>query len=315
VKIAVLQGKSENNVLTGFSESLSSSFDGLGYQTTLVDLRTEPKTGADAILRGSYDVTVSFNAMLSGYQVTQDSKPVPLSKAFGGVFVSWFVDDTLYHANRILALQHNSVILTPSSSHELFIRKLGCKSPVHQLLAGTTVTSDAEVLAFREREFDVIIAGSWMGDPEPFWENIEDPILARIFEGLAQTLRIKSAPRIFESVLRELGNNGISEIDLNEMYPYLLQLHLFTRKASRLEIVERISRFGKLRIAVVGNGWESSLRAHANIVDLPPTRYIDLKRLYRKARFVVCPNTENGACERVFDALEVGSIPDRKSVV
>lgn len=309
MKVAVLQGLSENSVLTGFSEQLALAFADLGHSTVKYDLRNEVKESAREILQSSYDLIISFNAMLSGFQVDNNAEPTSLAKAVGSSFLAWFVDDTLYHANRILALPQEATILTPSKSHELFVRKLGNRSPIHQLLAGTTINHDDYKSSFEERDFDVLVAGSWMGAPEPFWEEIKDPSLSSLFEELARSLESSAIPNVFESVLRELGNNGIKDVDLVELYPHLIELHLYVRRWNRLSTVKKITKYTSLKIAVVGTGWETSLRGYDNVIHLDPVCHENIKKLYRTSRFIICPNTENGACERIFDALEVGAIP------
>ena len=309
MRIAVLQGHSENNVLTGFSEKLNLAFLELGCCSVMYDLRSEIKENARHIVRGSYDLVVSFNAMLSEFPVGQAAEAKSLAKAVGRSFLAWFVDDTLYHANRILALPNEGQILTPSRGHELFVRKLGNLSSVQQLLAGTTIREFDPYIPFEDREFDILIAGSWMGNPEPFWEQIKDPNLASLFRDLANSLETTAIPNVFERVLRELGNVGIEEVNLNELYPHFIGLHLFIRKWNRLRTVKKVAEQDNLKIAVIGKGWDASLLKYANVIHFDSVSHGDIKRLYRKSRFVICPNTENGACERVFDALEVGAIP------
>jgi hypothetical protein len=148
-----------------------------------------------------------------------------------------------------------------------------------------------------------------MGNPEPFWEQIKDPNLASLFRDLANSLETTAIQNVFERVLRELGNNGIEEVNLNELYPHLIGLHLFIRKWNRLHTVKKVAEQKNLKIAVVGKGWDAPLLRYSNIIYFDSVTHEDIKKLYRKSRFVICPNTENGACERVFDALEVGAIP------
>gem|GEM_PF-6444940 len=309
MKLAVIKGQSTNNVLSRFSDNLSLALNNLNIDCSLVDFTSDSQLALRSLLDQSFDYVISFNGMLSEAKVNIAGADKSLLEFVSGRFVAWFVDDTIYHLHRLTVMPKGTMIITPSEHHANICKSIGKRFVYSQLLAATEKITDRYRVPELVREFDVVFAGSWMGLPGKLGERISDPKQRKFIRELYTLLTRQDFPKLFDTYTRQLERLRSPKLELAEIYPHLVDLHYHVRKVRRIQSLESLARYPELRLAVIGEGWRDHLSGYKNVSFMEDVSHEQIKSHYSRGRYVLCPNTENGACERIFDSLGVGSVP------
>jgi hypothetical protein len=163
-----------------------------------------------------------------------------------------------------------------------------------------------EAMPFEDRPYSVLFAGSWMGKPDPFWENIGDSFTRDIISESIERLESDPSAAVYKAVADSIQAKGITFNTDRNIAKVLLNTLSYVRKLDRIRLFEALAR-SDLPLNVVGDGWESLGKHRAGLKYLPPRGMNSIVDLYARSRFVINVNAGNGASERSFNAAAYGA--------
>ena len=305
MKILALKGSSENNVLRVFVDELSSALCSLGVAVDVLDF--EEHSDLSYFLKilndKSYDGIFSFNALLGDLIITPSnfSFLAELKKPY----IAWMVDNPIYHHARLKNEIPKRHVICPSRHHLQFLRQAKIIGQSSILLAGAS-NFNQQPIAFSNRNIQVLLLATWMGEPVKFWLEIEDELVKELAPMAIELLIRDSSCNSVQALqisARSLGVNfEFSEAWIN----FCVHLQSYIRCLDRIEIVRCIANSG-IPITLVGNGWESNLKNTGNINFCPNIDASDAWKMYDDSKVVINLNSSNGACERLFNAIGRGA--------
>jgi hypothetical protein len=303
-KIAILKGTSNHDVLRIFADQLADGFRAIGREVEVFDLNIgEVLSDIFIHLRsGRFSAAISFNGLLG--DLVDDQQRSLLNK-LDIPFVSWLVDHPAYHFPR----------MQPSYAHRWTV----CAHPDHQAFLDAAQIGGQKLLAlsaasgqsvasmpFEDRPYSVLFAGSWMGHPEPFWENIGDQFTRDIVSKTIERLESDPSAAVYKAISDSIQAKGITFNTDYNIAKVLFNTLTYIRRLDRIRLFEALAG-SDLPVTVVGDGWESLGKHRAGLKYLPARGMNSLVDLYAQTRFVVSINAGNGASERSFNAAAYGA--------
>ena len=246
-----------------------------------------------------YDVThiFGFNGI---------SLDLTLNKAHEDIqHFGWLVDYPVHHVNRLNSPIHNKVIFSANPQHAYYISSMTSSAYAGALSLGATCPETEIRFPIYQRPFDVVFIGSWMGEPEPLWEKSTDAAVKRIAgEALAHLLEDDSAD-VFLVLKKKFHQYGISiERNSQLMNTLIWYLDMYMRKYLRLKMMRSIVQSG-LKTLVVGSGWSDHFHGD-QLYFHDPVNNEFINEIYKNCKIAICLNSNNGGCERAFQALASG---------
>jgi hypothetical protein len=303
-KIAILKGTSNNDVLRIFADQLADGFRAIGREVEVFDLNIgEVLSDIFIHLRsGRFSAAISFNGLLA--DLVDDQQQSLLNK-LDIPFVSWLVDHPAYHFPRMQPSYAQRWTVCAHPDHQAFLDAAQIGGQKVLALSAAPVQS-VEAMPFEDRPYSVLFAGSWMGKPDPFWENIGDSFTRDIISESIERLESDPSAAVYKAVADSIQAKGITFNTDRNIAKVLLNTLSYVRKLDRIRLFEALAR-SDLPLNVVGDGWESLGKHRAGLKYLPPRGMNSIVDLYARSRFVINVNAGNGASERSFNAAAYGA--------
>lgn len=304
MKIAILKGSSTNNVLDTFSHQLARGVDGIGHESAVLDVARDDVL-ADLIntLRDhSFDAVVSFNGIL-GDVVGPDQRN--LMEHAGIPFIAWLVDHPAHHYHRLAAPNEFRWTLCTSKDHVAFLDAAGV-SGLWQHLHAAADPWETTPKASNERRMPVLLAATWMREPEKFWEHIQSDTTRAIIENVIERVMDDGSVSVTTAFGDVLASKGLPfQVDAS-VARVLVAILMYVRRHDRLNLVHCLARSG-LPVTLYGKGWKENLAGHGRLSFVDDVPSAELSRRYGDARIVLNINAANGASERAFAAMQAGA--------
>jgi spore maturation protein CgeB len=304
MKITILKGASSNNVLRRFADDLETAFQNKDISTRMVDLTNEDET--ELISNNKYlddaNALITFNCLL-GDQKNKTTGEL-LLKNLKIPFIGWLVDDPIYHLNRLRPYIPQRFTLCPSEHHLKFLETEKIHSKNKILLSGTS--SKETIYSFKERNIDILIIASFMGDGRSlflkFKDSYYDLLIKKTLEHISQDKYLRVADAL-KTQSRRLGyeinfNNSI-DLEIASL------LHSYQRIIDRNNIIKTICA-SPYKVTLIGEGWENFLEPCPNVIFLDSMATENADSYIQRSKVVLSINSSNGACERVFNAMSYG---------
>jgi hypothetical protein len=253
-----------------------------------------------------FDLVICFNGI--GVELI-DSAGNYILNDIKATKVLWFVDDPAYYYERLVIPLHNKIILYPNSKHSSYIELINPLALHKPLLCGHP-KYPANSTRAEDRETSIIVALSWHGMPQPFWESASNGNTRNVIEHTVEHLKNESelfVYDIFEYYFKKISGVSIAELSVNQtISSAICSITDYFRKLDRIKLVQSLG-VSKLPITLVGNNWESICRDMPNIKIIPEVNYKDLQPFYASSKIVINTNAANGGCERAFSAIASGA--------
>jgi len=217
-------------------------------------------------------------------------------------FLTWLADHPAHFYQRFQC-GNRAFVISANPAHAHFLNDFSDSIYLLDSIAGVSRGFDSGDV---DPRFDYVAACSWMEEPTPFWEKIEEDILVRIAkEGIEQVIGddfadpYQTFKGLFERYDIDWSSNGLALAGLSR------EADLFVRRYSRVKIISEIIASGRT-LLLVGSGWSERLGAHSNVTYLDNHEFLQLRDIYKLGKYVVNMNAPSGASERVSLAAEVG---------
>jgi len=296
IRIVVLKGQSKNNVLRVFADQIVEGLRRINKETTLIDL-TDPislKEFAELVQAGAVDGVLSFNAMMG--DLFPENLKIP--------FVGWMVDSPHYHLTRLRHVGGRRHYIFPADHHVDFLIQGQISAGSSVLLAGAKEARDNSK-EFSERKIKVLMAASWMGEPQKFWLQFPQ---GHPYQKLVRTaIEILDEDQVVDtlSAFNKSARLLNLEFSIDNTFAAVASMtQSFIRQVDRIKFVKTLAGSG-IPFTVVGDGWGSHIKVGTNVNYLNSIDSSKISQLYADAKVVVNINASNGACERLFDAMSV----------
>jgi hypothetical protein len=303
-KIAILKGTSNHDVLRIFADQLADGFRAIGREVEVFDLNIgEVLSDIFIHLRsGRFSAAISFNGLLG--DLVDDQQRSLLNK-LDIPFVSWLVDHPAYHFPRMQPSYAHRWTVCAHPDHLDFMQAAAIGGQKYLALSAAPVLS-AEPMPYEHRPHTALFAGSWMGQPEPFWKNISDPFARKVVTETIERLKDDPSAAVYRSVCNVIQGKGMTFHTDRSIAQVLLNILTYVRKMDRIRLFEALAR-SELPVTVVGDGWQQLGKKRTGLQYLPGRGMNALIELYAQSRFVVSVNAGNGANERSFNAAACGA--------
>lgn len=302
----IIKPESTNDVLGSFAANLHNSFLNNGVESIIIDgtksIELNHLIYITNLNKNKKCVIVSFNGALGDIYIGANN--INFLSSLNCLNIAWMVDDVVYHYNRLKNSSNNKIIICTSKNHWNSLDSMG-SSAVNLLgLAGTSSNS-INLKPFKERDFDIIIPASWMGEPLNFWEKIDDTTTKKIVLDCIEILKLSNDLNYFSAFNSACINNNINPTFDSSFFNAISLIQNYIRSYERKKIIFDFI-FSNKKIGLIGSGWNKLFCSYKNIVFLNDVKHSDIKNHYSNSKFVLNFNSENGSCERLFDALSVG---------
>ena len=301
----VSPSSSAYDVLTDFSKQLFEAVHRTNQHayhyvaSDDLDLKQLVKEVTELIDRFEITHILSFNAVCFNLFNQYSSRGVKL--------IGWLVDHPTYHFKRLNQELDVASIYSSNSNHAGYVEEL---TPCHYAgsirLGVHTAIHSSQEQSLKQREFDVVFVGGWMGEPAKFWQDIQNPILKKIAESTLEELLFQDQADAYTVLKEQFLNN---ELAISENRPLInaliMQLNDFQRKCTRIKMMSAVVQSG-LKTLVVGNGW-SDYFAGSHLYFHEPVPNESMGRIYENCKIAIGLNSNNGGCERALQAMATGS--------
>jgi len=303
MKLLVLKGLSQNGVLSVMAERLAEAFAHLGVETQVLPVShaTMVQDTVTALGGGGFDTVLSF-AGFGGDIAT--SQGLSLYDAANARFIAWVVDHPAFHLDRYLGPVARRYVVSATPSHFDFLGAAGTRAAKVGLLSGAADLSSA-AKPFAQRAHPLLLAASWLGAPQRWWEDDPGSPVAAI--GAAVISRLMDDPgadlfAAWRGAMAELGYELPMDQNISRV---LAELMLYARRLDRIRLVEALTARG-LPVALCGDGW-NEVEAVRDMKRLESRNVTALEHLYGDCRVVLNLNAGNGASERAMAAFSAGA--------
>jgi hypothetical protein len=306
MRIFVTKGASSYDVLTRFSDYAAAGFEELGHEVEIFDGRNasgNPLTFSR--IKDEFDLVLSFNAMGADFHVTTNGETRYSFDAIELPFVSWMVDHPCYHYPTLTPPISRRLTLCANAEHADFVAQTGIAGEQQTLLAAAM----GEVIApipYHARQYEAVLAATWMGEPKPFWESQCSPevvaLLERALDLLIQDYKVSPWQALNTACTEKSANVTSGE----NYYGILAEMLYFVRRYDRIRLVRELAESG-LPVTVIGSGWENYIGPTGNLRFMPDQSTDAMLQIYRDSKVVFNLNAANGASERAFTGMLSGA--------
>jgi len=310
MNIAIIKGESSYGTLRCLADEICREALILGHSTMVCDFLGKSDYQSDQIahslIHGNFDLIITFNGMLSEVALKSGENVLDAS---GAVVIVFMVDDPTYHYPRLIVPIKKRIFLCPNSSHLKYLDSIKVPNRKSLMLCGAEKHGDT-IVDFKSREKRAVVAMSWMGYPQPFWDKIDDSYLNQLIGDTVSTLLKQDEPRpfeVFERCCQHLAEIKNFELIPDEYISFILaNIVTYVRQYNRIQLISKIKK-SDIPLTLVGHGWDLVCQGANNIRLLPELSCSNLKNVYRESRVVINVNASNGGCERAFMAAINGA--------
>jgi len=262
----------------------------LAVEDTLTDLNK-------LIRRLNITHVIGFNAVYLNL--------IPLIENQDLQYFGWLVDYPVYHISRLDSGYPSRNIFTSNPNHSHFIDVMTQSTYAGSMQLG--VDSVAQGLSFpmHLRPFDVVFTGSWMDLPDKPWEKSSDQRVKKLTQQALDILLSDDSADAFLVLDKKFKHYGI---DLNQntnlMNTLVRFLDMYMRKYLRLKMMRSIVQSG-LKTLIVGSGWSDHFSGDHLYFHDPVDNHL-IGEIYKNCKIAICLNSNNGGCERAYQAIASG---------
>lgn len=318
VKLVLLRGQSQYEVLPYFLSDIAAAFTRRGWVVEEID--TAALAGEAFLVRVAEarpDLVFSFNI---GAEVI-DAHGRAIAERTGAPHIVQIVDHPLQDFERLNAMARSVGLLLVDPSHVRALKTFYAAdrfaylgfSPHGGMGPVAPVLGDAASFT-ASRDIPVFFAGTYYRPGRRPWEDgATPPILQQFFrDALQRALAVEwvAAEDVFDKVLAEAG------LDLNDRSEDTLSLrrlsgfvHQEVRLERRLRFFQAAARVG-LPLTVVGAHYEADQALYPNMTVLGPKPVAEVLGLMARARLVAntSANFGLGSHERPLTAMRAGAV-------
>ena len=304
MNLTIIKGESSNNVLRRFADDLQTAFQIKGISSKMIDLSNEME--AELITNDKYldsaDALLTFNCLLG--DAKNNFTGESLLRNLQIPYIGWLVDDPIYHLKRLRPHISQRFTLCPSEHHLKFLELEKIHSKNKILLSGTT--NNKTVHDFKERKIDILIIASFMGDGKSLFLKFKDSYYDLLIKKTLDHISKDKYLRIADALKIQSKRLGY-QIDLNNPIDLEIAslLHLYQRIIDRNNIIKTICS-SSFKVTLIGDGWGNVIAPLTNVDFLNSMDTINTDLYIQKSKVVLSINSNNGACERVFNAMSYG---------
>jgi len=196
--------------------------------------------------------------------------------------------------------------LTSNPNHAHFINEMTSSQYAGALTLGAPSYSiSEETQDLNNRNFDVVFVGSWMGVPEKFWLEINDPQIQKITKETLDLINADDYADPYLVLKNAFTKDGLDISKNRDLINTLLwHINTFNRKYSRLKMMNAVARSG-LKALIVGEGWSDHFALPHLYFHEPVLNHL-IGKIYEQSKIVICLNSNNGGGERALQALSSG---------
>jgi len=304
MKILIFKGESSYDALRNMADRLASAFNSFVEAEVIDILQETTESLIKRLLRLDYNAIVSFNAVLThGLTLPDANAKTPLLSMLPVPHVCWMMDDPIYHYDRLKIKNDFRLVLTCSEYHSDFLATLDSGAK-HSVLFPGFLPPSAKLKPHRHREFDFIIAASWMGEPKEFWSQVSEPA-RRILKDTIDRVECGDYSNVYQAIKSAALDQDIDLAVNSNTLPLLIAVEDFLRQRERLKIIENIVNTDS-RIGIIGNGWDDR-GFGKNVRVFPSVNSSAILSHYQNSRIVVNLNARNGGSERLMDGISSGA--------
>lgn len=311
MKITLLSSNLTNhNIGLNFIKNISQ---GLKNYADVVIIDISKNSPIDTILflkNQKPDIVISYNRVGLLDSVTIDGKTVNLIESLGVPHLCFLVDHPAFLYDYLKPFNDLRHTVFCSPDHINFAKYSGLSGTFSNMIWGCNHINSEDFLPHNERPYDISIAAIWRGFPDNFnfWKNSNTTVKKIIYLAI-DNLENDLNRDPFSALLSSITSLNI-KFQTNELIKFCSLFGRYAREKDRFNMIEDLAESG-LRMAIVGTGWKDFISKRYPKSDI---LYIDnipqekLYEIYKKSKVVACLNSTNGACERIFDAMESGAM-------
>jgi len=230
---------------------------------------------------------------------------MPLIENYDLQYFGWLVDYPVYHISRLNSCYPSKNIFTSNPLHSHFIQTMTQSTHSGTMHLGVSDFEHRTSYPIHLRPFDVVFIGSWMNFPEKPWEESNDVLVKKLTKETLDILLMDDAVDVFLVLEKKFKYYGI---DLNQntnlMSTLVRFLDMYLRKYLRLKMMKAIVQSG-LKTLIVGTGWSEHFSGDQLYFHEPVHNHF-IGEIYKNCKIAICLNSNNGACERAYQAIASG---------
>lgn len=300
--LLILLGSSRYSVLTNFGVDLFNALKKMGCETSVYI----ESNGTEADILNDIELIVREKNVTHIISFNGAVLDIFKSERFSNIiFIAWMVDYPAYHFPRLNSGFSNTHVICANEDHSFYINEITTSKFLGVMLPGAPEKESLEAEPLSERPFDLVIAGSWMGDPESFWEKISRKFERQVFKVIVDELIKDDMADVYLTIKRTTAKYQIKFDDEKASYSQLINtINDYLRKYSRLKMMSAVALSG-LKTIIVGEGWENKFN-NSNLHFHPSADYKKMPIIYKNAKIAINLNSNSGASERALQALASG---------
>jgi hypothetical protein len=300
--LLILLGSSRYSVLTNFGVDLFNALKKMGCEASVY----VESNGTEADILNDIELIVREKSITHVVSFNGAVLEIFKNERFSNViFVAWMVDYPAYHFPRLNSGFSNTHVICANQDHRFYINEITTSKFLGVMLPGAPENQAYDAEPLSQRPFDLVIAGSWMGEPEPFWEKITQKFLRQAIKEIIDELTQDDLADVYLTMKGTLARYQIKFDDAHKSYSQLINtINDYLRKYSRLKMMSAVALSG-LQTIIVGEGWEGKYN-HSNLHFHPSAEYKKMPIIYQNAKIAINLNSNSGASERALQALASG---------
>lgn len=312
MRFLLIKALADGHLYSHFVASLQRAFAELGHEAVVAELSEPDADGplrlAQQLQASDHDAVVSFSSFYGGAALDDGRS---LFDACGVPFVGWQVDHPIYSPQSLARAVKGRRAVYAHPAHLRFAETVRLPGRGLAMLPGGA-PPPGEVKAFGAREWPILIAATWNGEPQPLWEDLEDGPARRLLFGVRDQLLSAREPSVLEafeatSSKLKLGMRLGQDESFDEvMRKFLCEALTYVRHLDRIAVVRGLVDSG-LPVVICGDGWRDYLGPRNNVTYLGTAGFDALLGMYGEARVVLNFNGANGGCERAVNAALAGA--------
>jgi hypothetical protein len=314
MKILIIKLMAGAHPYSQFARALHTAISELGHKSVILDESAQAVDGVaptaplvSELSGGGYDAVVSFNSFF-GSVLLQDGRS--LFDALDVKFVGWLLDHPIYAPPSLTRELQNRHSIYSNHNHLRFAQAVKLPGRGITMLPGGA--KPGTLRDYASREWPILVAGTYRGEPQRLWEELEDSPAKRLMTGVIDCLLADK-----EASLLEAFNETSSTLKLGarlgedpafdaQMQSFLREPLTYVRNIDRINIIRSLVDAG-LPVAICGTGWSNIFGDRNNLTYIDSIEFEKLPHLYGRSKVVVNLNAGNGASERAIYAALAGA--------
>ena len=316
MKLLLIKPLADEHVYSQFAAALQEALVAIGHDAAISD-QSVHAVGAslavhpllDELVAAKPDAVLSFSSFFGNVALSDGRS---LFDVLGVRFLGWQLDHPVYvqHVLTQPMAMRRSIYSNPN--HLRFAQAVRFGGEASVMLPGGRAPSSPPK-DYGAREYPVLVAATWNGEPARAWEAAADSAGKRLYAGVvARLIHHPEASLLdaFNDTTRTLGLAATlgRDPDFDQQMMVFLQGPLtYLRHADRIAIVRALADSG-VPLTILGAGWRGYLGDRPNLTFLEHrVNFAEMAALYGDAKVAINLNAGNGACERAIDAMMAGA--------